>query len=539
MNIYFISVIVIIYMFIVGFLAYYGYKGTKSAADYLIAGRDTHPYVMALSYGATFVSTSAIIGFGGAAAVFGLGLLWLPVLNIIVGIFIAFVFFGKRTRHMSLNMGAHTFPEFLGRRFDSRFLQGAGGALIFIAMPLYASVVLMGASKFMAHILGIPYTHVLFFFTAIITVYVIMGGMKGVMYTDAFQGTLMFLGMLLLVGFTYHSLGGVIPAHQKLTEMAPLAVDMFGANGHRGWTAFPAFASETWFVVVTSLCFGVGIGVLAQPQLVVRFMTLKSDKELHRAVLAGGVFILVMTGGPYLVGALSNAYFMEHPDFHTIALLAADKNVADIIPLYIKTSMPQWFTALFMVTLLSAAMSTLSSQFHAMGTSIGRDLYEKAFGGKGSPILITQMGILIGILLSLFIAWGLPLFFEGGTAIIARGTAIFFGLCASAFLPIYVGAIYSTRMTKAGAIAGFLTGFAASFFWLFFMHIKESKPLLLCKTLFGVDSLAEGTMWALMDPLVIALPLSILATIVVSRLSSPMDDAYVDSCFAGLPGRKS
>ena len=93
MNILLISVIVLIYLFIIGSLAYTGYRKTKDAADYMIAGRNIHPYVMALSYGATFISTSAIVGFGGAAAVFGMGILWLTFLNIFIGIFIAFVFF--------------------------------------------------------------------------------------------------------------------------------------------------------------------------------------------------------------------------------------------------------------------------------------------------------------------------------------------------------------------------------------------------------------------------------------------------------------
>ena len=115
-------VLVSVYLFIIGYLGYRGWKGTKTAADYMIAGGDTHPVVMALSYGATFISTSAIIGFGGASALFGLGMQWLTVLNILIGVFVAFVFFGSRTRAMGHHMGAHTFSELLGKRFQSRTL---------------------------------------------------------------------------------------------------------------------------------------------------------------------------------------------------------------------------------------------------------------------------------------------------------------------------------------------------------------------------------------------------------------------------------
>jgi len=534
MNVLLLSVIVLIYLFIIGYLAFLAYRKTKSASDYMVAGRNIHPYIMAISYGATFISTSAIVGFGGAAGVFGMGILWLTFLNIFMGIFIAFVFFGKRTRVMGLNLNAHTFPEFLGNRYQSPFLQGATGILIFIAMPLYASVVLMGGSQFIAQVLGINYNAALFFFTIIIAIYVIMGGLKGVMYTDAFQGTIMFIGMFLLLIFTYVKLGGIVPAHSKLTAMSDIAVKIFGAKGHTGWTSFPGFGSEYWMVLVTTIVLGVGIGVLAQPQLVVRFMTVKSNRELNRAVLVGGVFILMMTGVAFIVGALSNVYFMENPAFNKIALLAADKKVDNIIPLYIHNAMPQWFTAIFMVTLLSAAMSTLSSQFHAMGTAAGRDVYEKWLGGKGNSVVITKFGIMLAILISLILAWGLPLFFEGGTAIIARGTAIFFGLCASAFLPMFIGALYSKKINKQAALWGFFAGFLVSFFWLFFVHIKESQPLLLCKAIFGVDSLAAGTMWAVVDPLVVAMPIAIIVTLVAGLSGKPLPEDHVEKCFHGV-----
>ncbi|SHI58515.1 solute:Na+ symporter, SSS family [Malonomonas rubra DSM 5091] len=533
MSIPLLTSVVLVYLSIVAFLTVKAYRGTNSAADYMLAGREIHPFVMAMSYGATFISTSAIIGFGGAAAVFGMSVLWLTFLTIIVGIFIAFVFFGRRTRLMGLNLNAHTFPELLGRRFNSRGIQGMTALLIFAAMPLYASVVLMGGGKFISQIMAIDYDVALFFLTLIVALYVIMGGLKAVMYTDAFQASIMFSGLMILLGFTYYKLGGITTAHQRLTDMQEIAVKIFGAKGHTGWTAFPELGSEYWLIVVTTIILGVGIGVLAQPQLIVRFMTVKSSRELNRAVLIGGIFILVAVGVPFIVGPLSNVFFYyENPaTAGKISLLAADKNVAQIIPMYISTSMPQWFTALFMITMLSAAMSTLSSQFHAMGTALGRDIYEKALGRSGNSVLLTRIGILFAIMLSYFLAWGLPHFFEGGTAIIARGTAIFFGICAAAFLPMYFGAIYFRGMTKLSAYAGLVSGTLVSFFWLFFVHLKESKPLQLCNALFGVDSLAMGSKWALVDPLVIALPASILATILFNLWGRRLPEQHVQRCF--------
>ncbi|HOH28129.1 MAG TPA: sodium:solute symporter family protein, partial [Candidatus Hydrogenedentes bacterium] len=319
----FLFVITMVYLFITGYLGYLGYKNTKTATDYMVAGRNAHPVVMALSYGATFISTSAIVGFGGAAGMFGMSVLWLTVLNISVGIFIAFVFLGKRTRAMGHRLNAHTFPELVGRRFDSKFLGLFSALVIIIFMPLYTSVVLMGAAKFIEVRLSISYEAALLFFSAIVALYVIMGGLKGVMYTDAAQGGIMLFGMAAILFLSYYKLGGIQAAHEQLTALAPEAVSVFGKAGHQGWTSMPEFGSRFWWIVISTLVMGVGIGVLAQPQLAVRFMTVKSNMELNRAVMVGGVFILLMTGTAFTVGALSNVYFFNESG--QIAFFATNK----------------------------------------------------------------------------------------------------------------------------------------------------------------------------------------------------------------------
>jgi SSS family solute:Na+ symporter len=162
----------LVYLFILTYLGYLGYKHTKNSSDFLVGGRQIHPLIMALSYGATFISTSAIVGFGGAAGTLGMGLLWLTFLNIFVGIFIAFVIFGKRTRKMGHNIDAHTFPELLGSRFQSRFIQGFAGLIIFLFMPIYAAAVLKGGTDFIQSHFNISYEISLLFFAAVVALYV-------------------------------------------------------------------------------------------------------------------------------------------------------------------------------------------------------------------------------------------------------------------------------------------------------------------------------------------------------------------------------
>ncbi|MFO8007257.1 MAG: sodium:solute symporter family protein [Candidatus Brocadiia bacterium] len=596
--------VVVVYLMAVGYLGYRGWRRTQTAADYLVAGRSIHPFVMALSYGATFISTSAIVGFGGVAGLFGMSLLWLTFLNIFVGIFIAFVFLGGPTRKMGHHLDAHTFPELLGRRYNSKFIQVFAGLIIFLFIPLYSAAVLIGGCEFIATKLGIDYNVALFVFSVIIAVYVVVGGLKGVMYTDALQGGIMFLGMIILIGFTYSKLGGVTPAHRELSGMSGLVPGSLAAIGHQGWTAMPPFGwgdlkYNLWWIVVSTITLGVGIGVLAQPQLVVRFMTVRSKKQLNRAVLVGGIFILVMTGVAFTVGSLSNAYFASYGRAFTgtvaktvdqdkgqailhlaaqnaegdwenifgddgepkmvpvvldderpytdavvgsgedakrvaqgrsISVVYAGGNPDQIIPTYITQALPDWFGLLFLLTLLAAAMSTLSSQFHALGTSIGRDVYEQFTGSHEKSIGVTRVGIIIGIVIAVIISY-----YSRGGYIIARATAIFFGLCASAFLPAYVGGLFWKRMTRAGAISSMVAGFAVSGFWLLLVKAKEAGAIgLVQKITGGNPSILHGHHnWPVVDPLVVALPLSIIVAVVVSLATQPMEKDYVDYCFGG------
>ncbi|MDX9979615.1 MAG: sodium:solute symporter family protein [Lentisphaeria bacterium] len=627
---------VLLYLLILGYLGYRGYRNTKTAADYMVAGRDIHPFVMALSYGATFISTSAIVGFGGAAGMFGMSLLWLTVCNIFVGIFVAFVCLGGPTRRMGHHMDAHTFPELLGRRFDSTFIQLFAGLVIFIFIPLYAAAVLIGGTVFISSQFGIDYNVALLFFTAVIAVYVIMGGLKGVMYTDALQGAIMFVGMLILLVATYAKVGGVMEGHRQLTDLGQ-APSLFAGIGFQGWTAMPKFGwngpqYELWWIVVSTLVLGVGIGVLAQPQLAVRFMTVKSKKELNRAVLVGGVFILIMTGVAFTVGSLSNVYFInaevltgtvigegqatvvakrqrnvnpgdpKNPNIKVLPAIVMDLDttgdgnadtylitgsfvekvtpllpkaeiepagyqVGDkvtvrpranaymralvklapgqyecmssrIIPLFIRNAMPKWFGLLFLLTLLSAAMSTLSSQFHTLGTSIGRDVFEQLGKTKGKldTVRVTRIGIVVGILLATVISYLNP----GGGYIIARATAIFFGLCASAFLPTFLATLFWKRATRAGAIASMIVGSIITIFWLLLVKSAEAADLGIVFMITGdkPSILAGRANWAALDPLVVALPIALLVLVVVSLLTKPLAKEHVDYCFGGPKVKK-
>jgi SSS family solute:Na+ symporter len=282
------------------------------------------------------------------------------------------------------------------------------------------------------------------------------------------------------------------------------------AAGLTGWTSMPSLGSPIWYTLITTIVLGVGIGVIAQPQLVVRFMTVRNDRSLHRAIAVGGPFIMIMTGVAFTVGALTNVYYFRETG--SIALTAAGGNVDTIIPNYINAAMPDAFIVIFMLALLSAAMSTLSSLFHTMGTALGHDLWG-ARKNVTSTHKSTQAATIVMILATIGLAYLMP------ANIIARATAMFMGLCAAALLPSFALALYNKSPSALAAKTSIVTGASVWFAWTAFIHVKESAALGISSFLFGKDALLAMP-WQVVDPLVIALPLSTLALVTMKLWES-------------------
>jgi len=485
------------------FLGYLGYKKTKTAEDYFVAGRKMGAIVIAFSYGATFISAVALIGFSGIASIYGHSILWLAFLNIFVGIFIAFVFYGFRTRKMGLSLDAMTLPEILGNRFNSTKLQASSGLIIAIFMVAYTSAVFLAIASLFQVTFGISYEVCVIIFTVVVGIYIVVGGLYAVMWTHAIQGILMLAGMLILTIGIYAMLGGVGPAHEAAAGLTPGILESIGSpaatQAPNGLTSMPPFLSQPFMMILT-LIFGVGIGVLAQPQLIVRYLSAKSEKALRRAIPYGGIFILLMTFTAFSIGPLCNVLMVNNG-------LAYPGTPDKVLPLIVSELFPQWFVFFFLFAVLAAAMSTASALFHTAGASIGRDLFEKGLMKEIShekSIMITRIATIIIIAATLIITLN-PL------DVVAFMCAFFFGLMACTFLAPYTLMLYWKKTSRAGAWAGMLGGFIFTMFWYMLIYFKTAPKII------GSSIISDYTI-NMLDPLFIGVPLSFLLTYLFSVL---------------------
>jgi len=500
------------------FLGWYGYKNTKNNDEYLLARNKSRPLILGLSYGATFLSTSAIVGFGGQAAQYGMFMIWLVVLNLLFGLIVAFLFFGKRTRRLGKKIGAFTFADFLGKRFKSPGIRTLASIIILVGMPLYCAAVLLGSVNFIAvTIPELDKNIIIIGFSLIVGIYVAYGGLIAVMYNDAVQAAIMFLGMVVILIVTYVTLGS--GANMELTNLwdNPLLSSVthnLAADGMNGWTSAPDFLSKTWLTVVTTFMLGVGIGALAQPQLAARFMSAKDDKTLNKSLIVGGIFMIGIVGIAYTVGALSNVFFFNE---HGVVAVQYVSNIDQIIPVYLNElfagiSFGDVFLIIFILAILCASISTMSALFHAMGTSIGYDLKNVIEDRKSKEhvdaksIRWSRISTLVMILVVIIVAYLMP------ANIIAKATSIFMGLTAATLLPTYTHSLYSKDPNRLAAKCSIIVGMISWTLWALFMNKGIA-------TLAGTPLLVPSTSLLIyVDPLMIALPLSILALVLVLLL---------------------
>lgn len=503
-----------IFLVITLLLGYIGYKRTKSSNEFLLGKRNTNPLVLALSYGATFLSASAIVGFGGQAAKYGLSLIWLVFLNLFLGLAVAFIVFGKRTRKIGKDLGAFTFSDFLGKRFRSPTIRIFASVIILVGMPIYCAAVLLGGVNFLDAVLGIDRTAVLLILTVIVGVYVTFGGLIAAMYNDALQAGIMFVGMVVIFIFSIVTFGGIdgdLTSVWNECVVTSSTLQHLAETGSNGWGAMPAFGSEVWLTVVTTFLMGVGIGALAQPQLVVRFMSAKDSRSMSRSLIIGSIFMLVIVGSAYTVGAFSNLFFYDRFGEAAVDHVA---NVDMIIPTYIielfnGVTFGDIFVSLFVLALLCASISTMSALLHTMGSAGGYDLLTVIQRKRGAldkdkdmhSLRADRIVTVVMLIVVLIVAFYMP------SNIIAKATSIFMGLMAATLLPAYAYSLYckGTPNRKA-AIISIAVGAVVWVFWAFFMNAGIANVI-------GTPLIVDGLI-NYVDPLIIALPISVAALLI-------------------------
>jgi SSS family solute:Na+ symporter len=299
-----------------------------------------------------------------------------------------------------------------------------------------------------------PYDAALLIMIGITGLYLILGGYFAITLTDFFQGLIMLVGSVLMIGIVLGKAGGVPQAFHAATT------NFFR---HVPVAAAPPFL---YIAMLVSLVFMTSFGTWGLPQMVQKFYAVKSEKVIMRAAIVTFVFSIVISFAAYLNGALSHVFVDAPP-----ALAGGGPDWDRLIPDILTRTLPGWLMAVILLLVLAASMSTLSSLVLVSASAISIDLVGARRKNPGPKNGLSLIRVLSGvfIIVSFLIA-------RYQLAVIVTLMSLSWGVVAGAFMAPFLYGLYGKRTTRAGVLAGMFTGMALAI-GLFFILGPDNSPI--------------------------------------------------------------
>ncbi|UYZ36038.1 sodium/proline symporter PutP [Clostridium beijerinckii] len=430
-----------VYLLILLTIGYYSYKKTSNLSDYMIGGRGLGPLVTALSAGASDMSGWMLMGLPGAVYLTGISNIWIGI-GLTVGAYFNYLLLAPRFRvYTEIANDSMTIPDYLENRFKdkSNILRLVSGIVILVFFILYVSSGLVAGGKLFVDTYKLTYTMGIVVTLSVVVLYTYYGGFLAVSLTDFFQGTLMFICLITVPVVAYMNIG-VDPGTfvNKVKAIDPKLFDIF-----RGTSIASIISLLAW-----------GLGYFGQPHIIVRFMAIKSAKELKSARRIGIGWMAIGLLGAVVSGIIGLVYFTEHntplSDPETVFL-----RLGDIL-------FHPFITGIILSAVLAAIMSTISSQLLVCSSSITKDFYLAFFNKEASEkqqMVIGKLAVLVIAAFATVLAY-LPN--KTILDIVGQAWAGF----GSSFGPVLLLSLYWKRMTKWGALSGMIVGGITVLLWI-------------------------------------------------------------------------
>lgn len=416
-----------------------GMKKTKSFSDYLLGGGQVGAWMSAFSYGTTYFSAVVFIGFAGKIGWgFGYSGVWIGVFNAFIGVMGVWWLLGWKIKQASVKYNISTLSEFLEIRYGLKNIKLFSAIVIFIFLIPYSAAVFQGLSYlFESSLPGLQYWHAVVSMGLFTAIYISLGGYKTMASLDTFFGILMVVGVIILLSFTISAGDGIGNITEKLSQIEPKLTSAIGPPGI--WTLF-------------SLIFLTSVAPFAMPQLVQKFIAIKSEKAVKFGMIASTVFALLIGCVAYFTGATGRIFInMEN----TPVAFENGKPIFDkLMPELLMSIIPESFFIVILILLLSASMSTLAALVLISSSTLSKDLYAGYINKNVSDknlTLITRAGSVFFVILSVVLA-----LFKVDTIVEIMG--ISWGAIGSAFLGPFVWGILWDKVNKYGAYASMFSG---------------------------------------------------------------------------------
>lgn len=433
----------VVYLVVMLGIGVFAYRATKDLSDYVLGGRSLGPGVGALSAGASDMSGWLLLGLPGAIYASGMNQIWIAV-GLTIGAYLNWQFVARRLRvYTEVANDSITVPDYLENRFadTSKILRVISALVILLFFAFYTSSGLVAGAKLFDASFGLGYTTSLWVGGLVIISYTFLGGFLAVSWTDFIQGILMFVALVTVPLIAINLIGGVNEVGgwsatvQKVGELDPSYNSVMS-----GMTTFGIISLMAW-----------GLGYFGQPHIIVRFMALRSAKDVPKARLIGITWMVLALFGSILTGYVGYAYFSDNP-------LPDGEKVFIVLS---TTLANPWIAGALLAAILSAIMSTIDSQLLVSSSALAEDVYKPFIRPDASQQELVWVGraAVIGIALIALLIAGDPDSKVLGLVSYAWGG---FG---AAFGPVIILSLFWRGVTRNGALAGIIVGAATVVIW--------------------------------------------------------------------------
>ena len=428
-------VFVCYFIFMLGIGLFFFFRSKDSGEkDFFLGGRKMGAWVSALSAGASDMSAWVLMGLPASIYAAGMGQTWIAI-GLALGYAASWIFEAPRLRRFSIAAkDSITIPQYLTNRFlsNSKALQLLCAVIFLVAYTIYAASSIKACGTLFNTVMNIDANVAMYIAAFIIIAYTFLGGFSAVCWTDFFQGLLMLGALLIAPLFALSLVSG-----------APAGAAELPAGYFKLWTS--------WKDVASGL--GWGLGYFGMPHIIIRFMSLKSEKELKKSSVIGiswTVIILTMSVLSGVVGRM----FLGNIEDSSVVFITMTRKI-----------FPALISGILLSAILSAAMSTADSQLLASASSFANDVYKPLIRKNASnkEMLWASRLIVAAIAVVALIIAANP---NSGTIMALVENA--WGVFGAAFGPVIMLSLFWKRLTFSGAVVGIAVGAAVDILWLAF-----------------------------------------------------------------------
>ena len=488
-------VVFVIYLFFMLGIGIFFFVKSKDNGekDYFLGGREMGPWVSALSAGASDMSAWVLMGLPASIYAAGIGKAWIAI-GLAIGYALSWIFQAPRLRKFTIAANdSITLPQYLANRFLSKSsaIRVICAIIFLVAYTVYAASSMKACGTLFNTVIGIDPTVAMYLAAGIILAYTFLGGFKAVCWTDFFQGMLMLLALLTAPIFALF----VIKNQGTAISVSDLPEGYFNLF-------------TNWKDVLSGL--GWGIGYFGMPHIIVRYMSLRSDKDLKKSAKIGITWNVLIVIFSVAAGCVGHLLLGELEDSSTVFIQMS------------RYLFPAIICGIVLTAILAASMSTADSQLLASSSAFASDVYKPIIRkNKASDKEMLWAGRIVVVAISV-IAVLIASNPNSGTIMGLVENA--WGLFGASFSAVILLSLFWKRFNLPGALAGIITGAVVDIAWLvLFNYSFANEPTGIIATL---HNSTLGGLYEIIPGFICSLVVAIIVTLVTKAPSKEIEDLY-------------